>query len=224
MEEGGFTVFNEQAEDVLIQEYLGIKNNITSFIDIGANDGIKYSNVYKFAKDGSCGLSFEPIPSIFRKLKENYKDFKCVHCINKAVSNKNDNIVMVDAGVLSHITETADEGLTCNVINTPQMPAQPVWVDTINAREVSYIWNQKFQHGTIPDFVSIDVEGHEHVILDNWDSDFLPKAFIIETHCYDENGKITWLHQHYNDILAQLISNFGYDLVTTTRMNTIFVK
>jgi len=213
--------YSHHAEDVLIQEYLG---KVDSFIDIGANDGIKYSNVYKFANVGACGLSFEPIPSIFEKLKENYKHFPSVHCLQSAVSNKFDSVCMVDAGVLSHIPETADTGLTCNVINTPQMPARNVWADTISAKSISYLWNQYFQHGTIPDVVSIDVEGHEHIILQNWDSDFLPKAFIVETHCYDKDENLTWKHQHYLDILERLVDQFGYNIVTTTKMNTIFLK
>lgn len=211
--------YAHNAEDIIINCLLG---DVKTFIDIGANDGIKYSNVYKFINTGAAGLSFEPIPSIFRKLQKNYKDFP-VHCINKAVSNKNDNVCMVDAGVLSHITTTADTGLTCKVIDTPEMPAINVWVDTIGAKDISYIWNKHFMHGSVPDVVSIDVEGHEHIILDNWDTKFLPKAFIIETHCYNGN-ELTWEHQHFDTINDILIHKFGYELKCSTQMNSIYIK
>lgn len=212
--------YAHNGEDIIIQEYIG---DVKSFVDIGANDGVKYSNVYKFVCTGATGFSFEPIPSIFSKLQKTYKDYP-VFCIQNAVSNKFDSVCMVDAGVLSHMIETADTGLTCRVIDTPEMPALNVWVDTIPAKEISYMWNQKFQHGSVPDLVSIDVEGHEHVILSDWPCDFLPKAFIIETHCYDKSDGVSWMHKHYNDILEKLVTQFGYNVVTTTNMNTLFVK
>ena len=43
-----------------------------SFIDITLNDGVLFSNTYKFAKQGANGICIEPAPSSFRKLQLNH--------------------------------------------------------------------------------------------------------------------------------------------------------
>ena len=109
------TTFAHDKEDIRIEELIG---EVKSFIDIGANDGILHSNVYKFILQGATGLSVEPIPSIYEKLVNNYKDYKNVTCVNTVVSNVSKIVVMKACGVLSHIQDTADDKL-CSRIKTP---------------------------------------------------------------------------------------------------------
>ncbi len=218
-EEKSVYSYSHDSEDIIVEKLIG---KVESFIDIGANDGIKYSNVYRFAKQGAKGICFEPIPSIFRRLEQNYKDYH-VYLHQQAVSNSYDNICMIDAGMLSHLPSTVDKGLTCNVINTPEMPTRNVWVDTIPAADVGVLWRKEFGPLCPPDVVSIDVEGHEHVILQCWAGDFNPKAFIIETHCRLGEDNYTWKHQHYDEIEKRL-SVKGYKIAYVTTMNTIFIK
>jgi len=55
------------------------------FVDIGANDGIKYSNTYFFEQQmGWTGICVEPIPEIFTRLRSNRN---CI-CIHGCVSDK----------------------------------------------------------------------------------------------------------------------------------------
>ena len=61
-----FTVeksYSQHGEDLLIRSI--IPDGVSSFIDIGANDGVLFSNSYKFAKSGAHGLCIEPSGSTF---------------------------------------------------------------------------------------------------------------------------------------------------------------
>ena len=56
--------YAQHGEDKLIE--LLLPSGVVSFIDIGANDGVLFSNTYKFAKMGASGLCIEPSKSSFR--------------------------------------------------------------------------------------------------------------------------------------------------------------
>ena len=58
--------YAQHGEDKLVEQLL--PNGVNSFIDIGANDGVLFSNTYKFAKNGARGLCLEPSRSSYNKL------------------------------------------------------------------------------------------------------------------------------------------------------------
>ena len=57
--------YAQHGEDKLVE--LLLPNGVNSFVDIGANDGVLFSNTYKFAKMGAKGLCLEPAPRSFRR-------------------------------------------------------------------------------------------------------------------------------------------------------------
>ena len=62
--------YAQHGEDKLIENLL--PKRVSSFLDIGANDGILFSNTYKFAKGGASGICIEPSRSSYFKLKLNH--------------------------------------------------------------------------------------------------------------------------------------------------------
>ena len=74
--------YAQHGEDLLIEQLLG---KIEIFIDVGANDGVLFSNTYKFTKQGARGLCLEPCPSTFFKLRLNHLFHPRVKCIRAAV-------------------------------------------------------------------------------------------------------------------------------------------
>ncbi len=56
------------------------------FIQVGANDGISFDELYDFViKRNSSGLVVEPIKEYYEQLVENYKNFKNIKKINLAI-------------------------------------------------------------------------------------------------------------------------------------------
>ena len=75
-------------EDKVIEQYLDtIAYPPNDFIvDIGAGDGIKMSNTYRFYKQGHSGLAIEANPDHHTKLVKNYQPFENVCTTHEKVS------------------------------------------------------------------------------------------------------------------------------------------
>ena len=153
--------YAQHAEDELIE--MLFPNGVKSFVDIGANDGVLFSNTYKFAKKKARGLCVEPSKSCFLKLRLNHLWHFKVRCLNLAISDSAKNLFLQECGyenVLSKITTSKEKNVAS------------IQADTL---DVVLKKNPKLEH---PDLVSIDVEGHESEVLDGA-LNALPKAGVI---------------------------------------------
>ena len=56
-------------EDLIIDSLLSYKKN-GFYIDIGANDPVKFNNTARFYQRGWCGINIEPNPELFKRLEE----------------------------------------------------------------------------------------------------------------------------------------------------------
>ena len=78
----------------------------------------------------------------------------------------------------------------------------------------------QYAHGVFPDFLSLDVEGLEEVVLKCVDyKNNFPKVICIETLSYTENN--TEIKDKH---LIDLLIGEGYLLFADTYINSIFVK
>jgi FkbM family methyltransferase len=157
--------YAQHGEDKLVEQLLS--NGVYSFIDIGANDGVLFSNTYKFAKDGAQGLCVEPSPSAFRKLKLNHFLNKRIRCINAAISNTNGKVLLQEDGYESTLSKVVNQR-TQTSIKIPCYTMFEILSKSPKFRNV--------------DLVSIDVEGHECEVLEGMPlNDFYTKILIIES-------------------------------------------
>jgi FkbM family methyltransferase len=163
--------YSQNVEDKVAACILG---SVERFIDIGANDGITFSNTYLFANSGAAGLCFEPVKSTYWSARLFHLLHPRVKCINEGISRRfGEGRMVVDGydGLLSHI-------ISSDLVSRVEIPpdAKPILL-----RPLSYWLNRypKFRHS---DLVSIDVEGHEMSVLESIDfSKFTAKCFIVET-------------------------------------------
>jgi FkbM family methyltransferase len=134
------------------------------FVEVGAFDGITYSNVWGLARDGWSGIMIEPMPENLEKLYEEHKDSPQIIVVPVACSDKE--------GVLPMFFERegsreAKPNELCHQIKTMRLD------DILN--EVG--WKPDF------DLLVIDVEDHEQPVLRGFDLAYWrPKLAIIETH------------------------------------------
>ena len=67
------------------------KNKEFSFIQVGANDGVSFDDLYDFVtKRKSFGVVIEPVKSYFEELKNNYVNFPNIVPVNMAVFHQKD--------------------------------------------------------------------------------------------------------------------------------------
>jgi len=185
--------YAQHDEDKLVE--LLLPKGVHSFIDIGANDGVLFSNTYKFAKSGARGLCIEPSRSSYNKLKLNHLFNRRVQSIHGAISNKNGTILLEEDGYESTLSKVINEK-TQKSVEVPCYTMKEILIKSPYFREV--------------DLVSIDVEGHEFEVLDGMpNSDFYTKILIIESN-KSQIGQLTKLSflKDYTPFISNGINTF----------------
>ena len=185
--------YAQHGEDILVE--LLLSNGVNSFIDIGANDGVLFSNTYKFAKNGAWGLCIEPTPSAYKKLKLNQLFNKRVLSFNAAISNTNGKVLLQESGYESTLSKVVN-AQTDRSINIPCFTFDELL--------------KRFPNFINVDLVSIDVEGHEIEVLQGLtDQNFNSKIIIVESDKLeiDELNNIKCL-DNYNPVISNGINTF----------------
>ena len=190
--------YSQHSEDKLVESLL--PNGIASFIDIGANDGVLFSNTYKFAKKGAIGLCVEPSRYSFRKLRLNHLFHPKVKCIHRAVSNINGHIFLNEDGYESTLSY---------VSKYKKNNAYSVKCQTFDKIL------EKYSEFLEVDLLTVDVEGHEREVFDALTNDrFKAKVIILEsdkTHTEEllkSNSLKNYKPEYFNGINTVLVNKF----------------
>jgi len=188
----------------------GVKKDGT-FVEVGANDGIAYSNTYQLAELGWKGVCIEPVPHLFQKLFVNHINHKNMTLVNMFVSSEAGEIDMFEH----------DEMFT----------GDPEWLGKLNGRLAhKFITKAKTETldvilnnaGIVPEFdlLVIDVEGHELSVLSGFSIAYWhPKLVIIESCAYSENEM---LHMH-SDAIHFFFNDNWYDRIWADKINSIYM-
>ncbi|NER33108.1 MAG: FkbM family methyltransferase [Oscillatoria sp. SIO1A7] len=204
--------YGQEQEDRAIEYLFG---SVDRFIDIGAYDGIKYSNTFLFALKGARGLCFEPVRWTFTKLNRLYWLNPQVKCINEGISDRERVLEIRSYGALSSIDETKNtrhRELVKFEANAP--------VEKITVRSLNY-WLSKYPEFGKTDLISLDVEGHELMVLKGIDfSRLQAKCWIVETH-HSLSG--LWTHKDYEEINA-ILEEAGYTACLKNKYNTFWIS
>ncbi len=150
-------MYTQNDEEKYILEYF--KNQIGTFLDIGANDGKTFSNIAALVDNGWKGYCVEPSQQVYSKLVENYKDNLNVVCIQAVISDSNGTVTFLECndGMLSTLNaELTTVWKHASYTNTT--------VDAITYKELlKRCTDSSF------DFISIDAEGQDWKILQQID-------------------------------------------------------
>ena len=141
-------MYSQNNEEEVILKYLG--DSTKTFLDIGAFDGITFSNTYELVKRGWKGVMVEASPRTFIKLQENVKDFK-------------NNLTLVNACIVTDEQRLVDFYDNIEATATHNLPNVEKWK---NQTPFEMIAVMTCHHRTLLekvghmyDFVNIDVEG-----------------------------------------------------------------
>jgi FkbM family methyltransferase len=147
------------------------------FLDIGAFDGIGFSNTRLLFERGWRGVCVEPVLKNYKKLESLYQ---------------NTNVITIRAAAADYEGEIT--------LNVATIPWAEEWgsdvsspTDDVLERWPEYIWEKEtvpvitvskileLNDMTHADFVSIDVEGHEMAVLRGFDlQKFRPHLIVVE--------------------------------------------
>lgn len=179
------------------------------FLDVGAFDGISFSNTRLLFEQGWNGVCMEPVLKNYQKLESLYRDT---------------NVITIRAAAADYEGEM--------VLNVATVPWAEDWGSDVSSpsddaleRWPEYIWEKE----SVPvmtvntilkkndmlhvDFVSIDVEGHEKAVLRGFDLQmYSPDLLVVEYS--SRKGRMELIHY---------MKQHGYSLWVDNGQDIFFV-
>lgn len=204
--------YSQCGEDLIVRFIFDqLKITKPSYIDIGAHHPYIISNTSTFYLNGSKGINIEPNPPFFNLFtRERPNDIN----LNIGISDKEQDLEYFEFNEPALNTFSAEEKE--NLINEGKTLLSS---KTISTNSLEHIINN-YCDNQFPDFLSLDVEGYDQMILNqiNFNKSF-PIVICVETISFSTNGNGV----KNKDLMDFLISN-GYFLHSDTFINSIFVK
>lgn len=204
--------YGQNKEDRMIIDWFGLFSG--TLLEIGSNDGKTLSQSLLFIERGWKAVCVEPSPKVFPELSKIHASNPNVHCYNVAIGDKNGKAILHDSGEL---LGTGDKALvsTLNKSETDRwaslnMPFEEVEVDMLTfdsfLEQCAY---KKFE------YVSIDAEGNDLLILKQMDLDKLGCKCL----CIEYNSLPNILYQ-----ISQLVEPLGFQKFVINAENVIFTR
>lgn len=205
--------YSQSGEDMIIDflfEVHGVKN--PTYIDIGAHDPYYLSNTAFFYEKGCRGINIEPNPVLYKNIREVRKEDINLNVGIGKKEGKLNFYIMNNPTMSTFSREQADE----LVHKHGFLIEQELNVDVSTVNTVLNTYN----NGVFPDFLSLDVEGVDLVILQSIDfSKSYPKVICVETMEYTEN-----LSGNKESEIIDFLKEKGYRIIADTFINTIFER
>lgn len=204
--------YSQCGEDLIIKHiFQALEIEKPSFIDIGAHHPYYMNNTAFFSLAGSRGINIEPDPSLFERFPfHRPNDVNLNIGISDKVGEEDFYIISVPTlNTFSKETALAYEKEGAYKIKE----VSKIKIDTIQ----NII--KKYANGIFPDFLSLDAEGVDEIILHSIDFEKnCPIVICIETISFSQTGN----GEKNQEIIDFLVSK-GYLFYADTNINSIFV-
>lgn len=205
--------YAQSGEDMIV-DYIFTTIGIEKpcYLDIGAHHPERLSNTAFFYERGSSGINVEPDPTLF-----------------SAFETMRSRDINLNTGVGEHAAVLDFYCLSASALNTfskeeaermcGKYGYQIIRTVPVPVRTLREIIEQEAK-GVFPDFLTLDVEGLDEVILAQIDYETnAPKVICVETISFEEDGTGV-----KNQAMIHFLRSKGYLLYADTYINSIFVK
>lgn len=203
--------YSQCGEDIILHQLLMVLGiTRVSYLDVGAHHPTYLSNTYLFYENGSNGVCVEPDPILFEAFNSKRPRDTHLNCGVGIVPGEADFFVMSTSTLNTFSKKEAERY---------QSYGQQRIMKTIKIRleTINEIIRQNFEK--TPNMVSLDVEGLDYLILQNFDfKKYRPEVFCLETLSYTEDKS----ERKLTEIIELMHAN-GYLTYADTFINTIFV-
>jgi FkbM family methyltransferase len=206
--------YSQCGEDLIVDfvlSWMGISR--ISYLDLGANDPIRFSNTYRFYEKGHRGVLVEPEAQLSKAIrKARPKDI----CVASAVGITHDAEVSFYKMSADTLSTTQSNTVALYENNSEHRLAQEIKVPHMHINALL----EKYFPEKAPAFVSLDVEGLDLQLLQAWDfSRWRPAVICVETLTYSQNKTASKVLDIFN-----VMELNGYMQYADTYINTIFVS
>jgi FkbM family methyltransferase len=202
----------------LYRQYLGEKTD-GLFVEVGAYDGVSFSNSSCLARVGWSGLLIEPIPQFADACRDHYRGNDRIKVINAAAGATNGTVEITIAGPL-----TSTSGAVVDAYRNvawAQGSVRAAKQITVPQQRLDDLLDAAGLAGKTIDVVIVDVEGAEEAVFDGFSlSHWAPKMLIVE---------LSHTHPDLHGVAAKdaglqkAICRAGYEVVYKDRINTVLL-
>lgn len=196
-------MYSQNSEESFILEYFK-DSPIGKFIDIGAYDVFKFSNVRALYEKGWGGVLVEPAPANYNAIAEHYVGNDRIQVLNVAIGEKNDTIDFyesdgdaVSTSDEAHMNKWGAAGIKYTKIKVEQMNV----IDFMN------------DYCNDVDFLSIDTEATNMNLFRR-----------IPGWVFDQIKMICIEHDLYYDEIAERLKPYGFKTLHLNSENIILAK
>jgi len=207
--------YSQNDEESMILRLLAGKVVSKRFLDIGAHDGVTFSNTRKLSDDGWAGTLVEPSPSAFIALMRNYEGRAPVELVHAAIVAEGPQCLLKFHDSHGDMISTLDEkhrGLwqgrpghvkVLGAAVRPKVGFQPIYVAALSVASLIAQFPGPY------DFVNLDVEGTNFELFGA-----LPLRDLgVAVACIE--------YQDKKKEITQLATAQGYTVAHTTNENLI---
>jgi FkbM family methyltransferase len=205
--------YSQCGEDMIVKHLFGgLKIEKPSYIDIGAHHPFYMNNTAIFSLAGARGINIEPDPSLFSKFTEFRKEDVNLNIGISDAAGESDFYLMNVPTLNTFSKETAEEYQTQG--NYKIKGVCKIKTETVHAVIKNHAG------GKFPDYLSLDAEGVDELILNSIDfeNNNCPLVICIETISFSEKGLGV-----KNNSIIQFLESKNYLHYADTNINSIFV-
>jgi FkbM family methyltransferase len=205
--------WSQSGEDLIVKyifDVIGVRQ--PSYMDIGAHHPFYLNNTALFYENGSRGINIEPDPTLIRAFIEHRKEDVN---LNIGISDQKSvlDFYIINNPVLNTFSKQEAENYHKEG-NYRIVEQKKICVNTVNAILMEH------RQGKFPDFLTIDAEGVDEIVLKSIDFETnFPIVISVETISFSNTGK----GEKNHDLIA-FIQSRGYLLYADTYINSIFVR
>jgi FkbM family methyltransferase len=154
-------MYSQNQEEQYITDYF--KDFKGTLLDLGANDGKMFSNSLRLIELGWRGFCVEPSPKAFKKLSELHKENWNVECIQVAIGESNMKAILAESGW--HLNHKSDVALLSSLMPSETKKWTKVSFDNVEVEVIDYKTLTELIDCKTFDFISIDIEGFDTIVL-----------------------------------------------------------
>ena len=198
-------MYSQNSEEEVIVKYFGQDRKI--FLDIGAYDGKKFSNIMRLCELGWSGACIEPSPIVFTKLMENMKPFPDVKLVNSAIA--------IESKIIQFFDSNGDAVSTSHIAhkekweNGSNVRFSPFYIKTITLKEIFDEFGRNFS------FINLDVEGQNLDLFNELCNhiSYLPNLSLL---CIE--------HDNNYEVMEKRLAKFGFKKLLHNAENIVMGK
>ena len=208
----GFTtkIYSQEGEDIILSEFFPNKTD-GFYVDVGAHHPMRFSNTHMFYKKGWRGINIDAMPGSMKAFeRKRPRDIN----LEIGVSGKEGEMTfyMFDDPALNgfsmEISKDRDKNSNFEIIEERKIKTYPL----------SKILNKYLPKDQKIDFMSIDVEGLDMIVLESNDwKRYSPRYLLVE--CIGDT-----VEDIMQDKIYRFLSEKGYKIVGKTYRTLILRK